>query len=306
MTATWDLYAKDLLKERPQDFVTLVLAGARFIGLRESQYQMREVRLDALIEVEYEGQRFLINIEFQSTKDETMGGRLLIYSFEVQQEYNLPVLSCVIYLQKVSSTSKPPLCWDLPGGRRVLWFDYLSIELAEMTTDELREMNLLGLLPLFILSKGGKTYEVLDEVVTRLQDAHENELLAVTRLFAEQVFTSEEDILRLGRRFAVLRPVEETPTYKRLVQQGREQGLEEGLEQGKVLALRQGIEAIVHARFPTSLKMIKYQVAQTTDLTLLQEILLKASTIRTSKEFKQYLLYLMERLEETDEKVSEE
>lgn len=141
MTATWDLYAKDLLKERPQDFVTLVLAGARFIGLRESQYQMREIRLDTLIEVEYGGQRFLINIEFQSTEDKTMGGRLLIYSFEVQQEYNLPVLSCVIYLQKVSNTSKPPLCWDLPGGRRVLWFDYLSIELAEKTPDELREMN---------------------------------------------------------------------------------------------------------------------------------------------------------------------
>lgn len=149
MTATWDLYAKDLLKERPQDFATLVLAGSQYIGLRESQYQMRELRLDTLIEVEYQGQRLLINIEFQSTRDEMMGGRLLIYSFEIQQEYGLPVLSCVIYLQKVGSTSKPPLCWDLPGGQRVLWFDYLSIELAEKTPDEFKQyllhlMEVLG------------------------------------------------------------------------------------------------------------------------------------------------------------------
>lgn len=53
MTATWDLFVKDLVRERPQDFATLVLPGSPYIGRRESQYQMREVRLDRLIEVEY-------------------------------------------------------------------------------------------------------------------------------------------------------------------------------------------------------------------------------------------------------------
>lgn len=53
MTATWDLYAKDLLRERPQDFVELILPGARYIARHESQFQMREIRLDRLIEVEY-------------------------------------------------------------------------------------------------------------------------------------------------------------------------------------------------------------------------------------------------------------
>ncbi len=98
MTATWDLYAKDLLRERPQDFVELILPGARYIARRESQFQMREIRLDRLIEVEYCGQRILINLEIQVAKDPRMGMRLLRYSLAALEEYDLPVLSCVIYL----------------------------------------------------------------------------------------------------------------------------------------------------------------------------------------------------------------
>jgi hypothetical protein len=94
----------------------------------------------------------------------------------------------------------------------------------------------------------------------------------------------------------MLRDIEDTPTYKRLVQIGREEGLEQGLEQGQVLALRQSIEAMVQSRFPMFLKMIKYLVMQTTDLPQLQAMLLKAGTAHNSKEFKQYVLNLMESL----------
>jgi hypothetical protein len=279
------LYAKDLLKERPQDFAELVLSGACYIGTRESQYRRREIRLDTLIEVEYKGYSLLINVEFQSTRDGGMGERLLIYSYEAKREYELPVLSCVIYLQDVGEVSGPPLCWDVAGELRILWFNYVSIELGEKTTQELREMNLLGILPLFILSKGGQTHEVLDEVLNRLDAENEKELLALTRLFAELVFTSESEQAWLTRRFAMLQDIEGTPTYRRLVQKGRE----EGLEEGRLLEVRQNIEAIVRKRFPTSLTRVRAQIEQMNELEKLQEILLEASTARTAKRFEQYL-----------------
>ncbi len=286
MTITWDLYAKDLLKERPQDFVELVLPGARYITRHESQYQMREIRLDRLIEVEYEGERFLINVEIQASKDKKIGRRLLRYSLEAMDEYELPVLSCVIYLQKIGKLKEPPLCVELRAGkRRLLWFDYISIELTKWTVEELRETNLLGVLPLFILSKGGRTFEVLDEVVTRLQEANDSVLLALARLFADQVFTSQKDQLRLSRRFAMLRNIEEGPTFKRLIAQGR------------LLEAQQNIKFIVQKRFPSLSKMVKAKLDQITEIEQLQEISLNLSLARTAKEFKQYFLELMESLE---------
>jgi hypothetical protein len=86
MTATWDLYGKELINERPQDFVTLVLPGARYLGRRESQYQTREIRLDRLIEVEYQRKRLLMNIERQVRRETKTGIPLLHSSLEAMKE----------------------------------------------------------------------------------------------------------------------------------------------------------------------------------------------------------------------------
>lgn len=283
MTATWDLYVKELVNERPQDFATLVLPRARYLGRRESQYQTREIRLDRLIEVEYKGEDLLINFELQVKRDPKMGTRLLRYSLEATEEYELPVLSCVIYLQKIGKMGEPPLRVEV-AKRQLLWFDYVSIELAEKTTQELRALNLLGLLPLFILSKGGKTYEVLDEVVARLEQENERELLALTRLMAERVFTSESDQTWLFRRFAMLRDIEDTPTYQRLVKKGR--------EEGELLGTRRSIGTLVQARFPSLRSLVRERIEQITDLEKLQEILLIMGTARTAKSAREYLLTL--------------
>lgn len=292
MTATWDLYAKDLLRERPQDFATLVLPGSRYIGRRESQYQMREVRLDRLIEVEYFGERLLINVEIQAAKDKKMARRLLRYCLEALDEYELPVVSCVIYLQKIGEHPDPPWRLELQSGQRIIWFDYFCIELAEKTTDDLRQLNLLGVLPLFILSKDGQTLNILDEVVTRLEAGRENDLLAITRLMAERIFKTEDDQAWLTRRFTMLRDIEETPTYQRLIKKGMEQGREEGREEGKFLEIRQDVEMIVSKRFPDLHVFVKALAEQLTDLEKLRELLLEVSTASTAKELKQYLLDL--------------
>jgi len=284
MTATWDLYAKDLLRERPQDFVELILPGARYIARRESQFQMREIRLDRLIEVEYCERRMLLNLELQASRDPRMGIRLLRYSLAALEEYDLPVLSCVIYLQHVAELSEPPLCWEIFEGRRVLWFDFVCIQLAEMTIEELRQTNLLGLLPLFILSKDGKNFTVLDEIVTRLHEGNERELLALTRLFAELVFISDTDRTQVVRRFAMLQNIEDTPTYKRLVQQGRIEGRVEGA--------RQIVVHLVQARFPSLRSLAEKQFATITDLEKLQEISLEISTARLARDARKYLAKL--------------
>src|SRR5579885_1862888 len=281
MTATWDLYAKDLLRERPQDFVELILPGARYIARRESQFQMREIRLDRLIEVEYCGQRILINLEIQVAKDPRMGMRLLRYSLAALEEYDLPVLSCVIYLQHVAELSEPPLCWEIFEGRCVLWFDFVCIRLAEMTTAELRQMNLLGLLPLFILSKDGKNFKVLDEIVTRLREENEKELLALTRLFAELVFVSDIEQTQLVRRFAMLQNIEDTPTYKRLVQQGQIEGRIEGA--------RQILVHLVQARFPSLRSLAEKQFATITNLEVLHQAASQIGSARTARDTRQYL-----------------
>jgi predicted transposase YdaD len=294
----YDASAKSLVWVSPQDFVTWVLPGARYLGRRDGQFQTREIRSDGMIEADYNGQAVLIHVEFQSKKEAKMVQRLLGYSYEANRAYNLPVLSCVIYLQHVADVPEPPHCWELPEGPKLLWFNYLSIQLADTPVEVLQETRLSGLLPLLVLSKGGAQREVLDGVLTRLAAEKQYDLLENARLFAGLVFPAEADQQWINRRFAMLRDYlrENSWTYKQTVQEGIEQGLEkgleQGLEQGRVLEARQNIELFVRKRFPALLPPVNARIEEITDLETLQDILLLVGTARTIKEVKQYSMSL--------------
>jgi hypothetical protein len=46
------------------------------------------------------GKQQLIHLELQSTNDPGMGDRMVLYHVLARTQYNLPVLSCVIYLRQ--------------------------------------------------------------------------------------------------------------------------------------------------------------------------------------------------------------
>ena len=79
----------------------------------------------------------------------------------------------------------------------------------------------------------------------------------------------------------MLKDIKDTPTYQRLVAEGREEGV--------LLGMRQSIVALVKRRFPKLLATIEPQVDQIADQAKLQEILLIVSFARTPGEIRQRL-----------------
>jgi predicted transposase YdaD len=166
----------------------------------------------------------------------------------------------------------------------ILWFDYLSVELAEIPVEDLKEMGLMGLLPLAVLTKGGANRSVFREVVTQLGEARQSNLLVISRLFAGLVFTEEEDRKWLERIFAMQNnPLAESWTYQQIlnegieqgiekgieqgIEKGREEGIEQGVEKGKLEGLREAVLNVVEARFPPLVELARQRVphARTTD-----------------------------------------
>ena len=85
-------------------------------------------------------------------------------------------------------------------------------------------------------------------------------------------------------------PFAETPTYQRLVRQGREQGLQEGLEQGLQLgkqeALQEAVLEIIDARFPSLTPLARQKVSKQTKsdtLNLLHRALIIAPDERAAR-----------------------
>ncbi|HEX9133212.1 MAG TPA: hypothetical protein VF844_13050 [Ktedonobacteraceae bacterium] len=169
MPGPWDDTLKMFISENPQDFASWLFGGAQVTGKLRTEFKKRTIDADALLDVIQEGERFLVHIEFQSTNDLNIGERLLEYSFEAKREHKLPVYSCVIYWRDYGDVPQPPLRWEVANGLEVLQFHYRSIELGKIPTDELRRTGRVGLLPLLILTKGGATYNVVEEVIAELE-----------------------------------------------------------------------------------------------------------------------------------------
>ena len=289
----WDIYSKLLLKECPQDFVSYCVSGARFVCLRETQFQTRarsryrarEMRGDSVIEAELNENHFLIHIEWQSDKDLEMDFRLLGYCYEAMRLHKLPVLSMAIYLQAVSDIPRGPKDACIPTGRRTLWFDFDNLELGEQGVARFRQLNLDAFYTLMLLCKDGARYEILDEILERLEQRKRKELIAITRFFAGKVFTSSADRKRLGRRFAMLRDfLQDSWTFQETLQEGREEGRQEG-----ILLDKQSIETIAQTRFPDQVDSLKKKIASLNDLEQIHQILNAVATAPTADELRQFL-----------------
>ncbi|MGH2510508.1 MAG: Rpn family recombination-promoting nuclease/putative transposase, partial [Ktedonobacteraceae bacterium] len=284
----WDLYLKSLVGESPQDFVAWLCPGALYIRRREGQFQtqegmeeafpMREIRSDSMVEAEYGKERMLINAEFQSTKDELIGERLLGYSYEATRLHNLPVFSCVIYPRHVFEPPQAPYEWHVPGRGTMLSFTYDSIELAEMPLGELEQKQLIGILPLLLCTKGGATRAVLERAITQLEAADKVQALALLRLIASIVFENADDIEWIKWRFANMHDylLEKSWVYQELVKEGKikgiEEGREKGIEEGRAEGIRQSIQAVVDTRFPALADLAKERIEHIQSQDMLQKI----------------------------------
>ena len=66
-------------------------------------------------------------------------------------------------------------------------------------------------------------------------------------------------------------PLAETPTYQRLVKQGRDEGLEQGLQQG----MQRAVLDVIELKFPSLVPLARQKVPQATKPDAL-ELVLKA------------------------------
>ena len=289
MPGQWDDSLKIFISENPQDFASWLLGEAQVKVKLLTEFKTRTIEADALLEVTLNGEDMLLHIEFQSTNDPAIGERLLGYNFEAKREHKLPVHSCVIYLKNDGNVTESPLRWKLPNGREVLQFHYESVELGKLSTESLRRTGLKGLLPLLILTKGGATREVVEEVISGLQAAEKEELLPITKLLSSLVFTNELDrewiIWRFDKMSDILR---ETWAYQEIMQEGEIRGL------------HQAVQDVIQERFPEILPYTKKQLEGIQDAEKLRHLIVKMSTVRTAEEAFQYLFTIGSEERKTD------
>ncbi|MBV9691059.1 MAG: hypothetical protein JO202_15280 [Ktedonobacteraceae bacterium] len=224
------------------------------------------------------------------------------YNILLSGKFDIPVVSFVIYLKKDGSVIKPPALRKLRRGRPLSWVDFVVVKLWEVATAELRDLGLVGLLPLLPLTKEGTTQQVVEEVITGLWAAKgehsQAQLFPIAFTLSSLAFDGSADKKWLIRRFRMLEDMlQETVIYQYIKQQGvaegEQQGLEKGLQQ-ELQDLRRLLLSSVRSKFPALVPVTNKLIAQVGSAQVLMDLTLKVFASQTIGEFYKALTLLNE------------
>ena len=305
-----------LLRVSPQGFIDFFLPGARYLDEQPQKLQSHPRTVDGLVKVQLKDDIMLIHFEFQSHNDATMAKRLQEYNMLIWNEFEVPVLSCVIHLLGDGHIAPSPFLRKLPaeaGEKKIHDFSYATIELGDLRADDILTMHQPGLLPLLTLTKGGATREVIQRMFSELEAVADQNVtfIAYTLATFSLQRSNERELPWLERTYKHMYDIiTESPFYKSIIakglaqgrerglkegreqglEQGREQGLEQGLEKGQLTALRQAIVDVVHERLPALVQFAESQVATIHDPIQLRRLVVKMSTVPDTEQAKQAFL----------------
>jgi predicted transposase YdaD len=294
MAGVWDSIMKRLVKTYAQHFTNWLVAEATFVRTLNVELQSQHLFADALMEIVSYGEPSLLLIEFQSYRDPEMGRRLMEYSLLASREYNhCAVYPYVVYLRKAGEVAGSPYIRIQPDGQEAYRFYYRVIQLWEMPAEVFLRHGWPGLLPLVILTKGGKQPEVINEMIEQLVEAQEYDLLAVARLMGGLVFKegSDESDWFKGRFHMFQDILRESWVYKEIGQEFLEQGREEE-RQEELQRQRQTVLSFVQRHFSELISLAKQQTDRITEPEVLQTVILRLLAAQTVEEARQILLNL--------------
>lgn len=286
MGGDWDDALKIYIGDNAQDLLEWIY-GKRIVIKRklQTEFKVSTIEADSLFdsevmefEGEEEGEPTLFHMEVQSTNDPEMPERMLGYAYSAKRAHHREVYSSVLYLREVGTVPQSPLQWKR-HGQTYMFFDYTVVDLSKVPFEELRQTGRINLLPLLVLTDGANRTRV-EEIITELGEAKKADLLFATKLFADLVFKDEEDQQWLERIFAMYRdPLVQTPTYQKILREGRE----EGLQEGKLEALRQSVLKVIGIRFPTLAELARERVARASKPDVIETVFSALLTVDDEK-----------------------
>ncbi len=301
MSKLWDDKMKRIFAAAPQDYVSWLLPGARFIGKASLELKTltRTVSTDALYKAVLDDELVILHVEFQKRTDPDMEKRIWEYNVLATLEHNCPVYSFVIYLMRDGKIEEPPLEWGLAKFKKVHVFQYTNIKLWELTVETLLEEHLTGLLPLCLLTQNGMRHEVAEDIFESLVD--KKELLTLALTFASMIFEGETDQQWLKRRIGMLDDIiRETWFYKDLFKEAKElakeeiykEAKEEGKEEGKEESLQEfrlAVLDVIQERFPEIVEFAKKQIEPIKESVVLRQLIVQMSAAPTIERARQYI-----------------
>ena len=142
---------------------------------QNNEIKQENLRADLVYFVHYENELQVLNMELQTSSDSDMPARMLRYHVGLHLDYNLPVISVILYLFETSIPTSPYR--EMGGQKERLTFHYLVIALWTLEAKEYIEKRAIAMYT-FLPGMKGANVALLKEAIDGMKQRYTQKQLA--------------------------------------------------------------------------------------------------------------------------------
>ena len=264
----YDTSLKQWVKRDPATIIPVLIPGAEYVEPLDIETIRPTMRADRVFKIRYRGQPRILNIEFETGADDKIRARLLVYNAILYLEYQIPVMSLIIYPFRTKIADTPLHTGD---GDEIIIFHFQTLPLFSLAAERYIQEHVTCMYPL-LPSMQGMNAAVLEHAVAELAALYREDevslaeqLVLMELLLARTTTISDEEKAKIEGSLKMYDPLwEEHPRVKKIKAAAKfeaEVAKIEGRAEGRAEAEAE-IEAI-RAEANARLEALKAQLQRT-------------------------------------------
>lgn len=279
----FDRTMKIIARDHAETFLKLAFPGEKIklVGTLENvELSLPEERVDFVHELEYDDQEYILHIEFQLQHKKDFPKRVFVYSAELTDQFDKPVISLALYLERRETPFPEEYTVSL-GKNEINRFIYPVLKIwdyeKEIRSGRLRE--LAPLLPMIVKEPTVETLEETRQLILQEKDDKKRARLFATAVTVASRYFERDFLWRFFRE--EVEQMREVPFISDWIKEGWQEGHQEGYAQ----ACREDIISLLEGKFGIIKGNILKSLDKVDRLESLRILLKKVLDVETQEEF---------------------
>jgi len=247
----YDTTFKEWIEWQVSDILPVLLPGATYQQTLTIELIKPTLRADKVFKMLYNGEDRIFNPEFETGSDNKMASRLHVYNAILYYDYQIPVISMIIYPFRTTVAQPPLLVPKGDGG--IIHFDYHILELYRQDAEQYVRNHIRCMYPM-LPTMQGTDHLMVRRVMGELREIYQDDVVPLAQQFIwinlllERTTTISRS--EKGEIFKELKMYEALWDQSPRVQQIRAESEAEGRRKGEVQTLRRMLVRDVKVKFP--------------------------------------------------------
>jgi hypothetical protein len=267
----YDTTFKAWIRGQPEAILPVLVPGVTLEETLDVEIIRPTMRMDKVFKVKYHGEDSIANFEFETGTNNDIVARLLAYNAILYHDYNLPVISMIIYPFRTKTAESPLTITS--GPKKLITFDFLILPFFMEKAEHYVREHIACMYPMLPTMRGANDAMIV-QAMAELAELYREDEVSLSQQFVwmnlllERTDTIDlEEKQKIKERFKMYDPLwEEHPKVKQI------------RAESEARALQNAVVTIVKARFPELAEFAQQQVTKFNDPGALDLLVQKVST----------------------------